>query len=415
VEEILKVYESNHLDPPWSHVLVLSLDLVALVCLAWCIRELLSARQAANQAREVEESALALSEGARFIAGHVELAKDADIAVRITLTQEGRQTKHRYGFRHTWTETNRETEVQPFYLRTESGERVRVEPPRDVVLVDKLDQMDWNRSDFRRRRAEVTPGEWAIVEGRLTKGIDPENPTSSSSYRTTGPTDWTMTSVQRGGMHISTESLSTRYHLRARAFLRTTLGLVALGLISFCFTIPYRTRAYLGHNVIGIYERKQYVPGSKRRGQPTLSKYLVTVSASENSQPFVAQYQVRRDDYERLPKEKGRIWIRYVPGKPSVTTLGSGASFEGYLGLISAFFLSVGVEYLMRTRRYRRWYEGKYVETALGTLPIPPNTKFDSDNVVEGPPLPRKPAEPREPIEVDVDVESKEIIRETRR
>lgn len=266
MDEILTVFENNHIDPPWSHLVILGLDVLAIVAVVWCVREYLAAQRAAQQASSTEKSILPLHEGARFIAGHAELAEGAKTAIRITITQEGTQREHRTKFTHKWTEIDRVVDIQPFYVRTAAGERVRVEPPQDVMLVDKLDQMEWFEMARRRRRAELTAEERAIIEGVLERGADPEM-RSEHSYRAEHATGWIMKATARQGMRVSTESLARRHELRARAFFWTVVLAVVLCVGAIGIVFPYRIRVLFGKTIAADYVGKEtFTTPSGKRG-----------------------------------------------------------------------------------------------------------------------------------------------------
>jgi hypothetical protein len=380
VDEIIKVFENNHVDPPWSHVFVLSLDAIAILAVLWCVRQVFASQRAARQAKRLEESALPLYEGARFVAGYVELAEGSTTAIRVTIKQEGTQTEYKNKYSHKWTEFDRHVEAVPFYVRTANGERVRVEPPIDVMLVDKLDQMEWHEMTRRRRRAELVPAERAVIEGVLRRGPDPELQ-KSGSYRAATATGWIMHPTKKGGMSVSAESLSRRHELRTRAFAWTAAWGIFLGIVAMSVVVPYRARLLFGKTVVANYLGKEtYETVNGKGGRQT--HYAARVFfEKEHGGVLQERFDVDAKEYSALPTSPGRIWLRYVSAYPWATALGRNASVASWQLLIAAAILGMGLYRIGRTHRHRRWYEGQVVEEGTGILPVPTNERFLADSI----------------------------------
>jgi len=379
VEEILEVFENNHIDPPWSHALVLSLDLMMIWAVAWCVYKVWQTNRAAEQARRMEKSTVSLFEGARFVAGNVELAQGEKTAVRVTIKQEGEEKLNKGAYSHSWTEVERKIEAVPFYLRTTNGERVRVEPPTDVMLVDKLDQMEWSHPTKRRRRAELVAGEQAIIEGRLERGHDPELQ-NGSGYRDTGARGWVMKPTQRRGMSISSEGLARRHELRAKAFVRLTFVTIIISVIATAMTIPYRLRTFAGKNVEATYLHRGVYLEKDKKNQRTTKTYTAHAKyIDDNGIEHVGRYDVDFSDYEVLPPRPGRIWMRVVPAYPQLSALGKGTSVSFGELFFRFFILVIGRFCIDYTRDHRRWYEGHVVDRGKGQLPAPSDARFLED------------------------------------
>lgn len=381
MEEILKVYEAQHLDPPWSHIVVWSLNALAILAAAWCIRELLGARRATAMAERMEMSTSSLYEGARFVAGYVELAHGQEAAVHVTILQEGTQTQAKRGWSHKWTEIQRDVFVTPFYLRMANGDRVRVEPPVDVMLVDKLDQIESLTATKRQRRAELTPNEYAVIEGRLERGADPELQSTSTTYRNAVATGWVMKPDKRRGMSVSTESLSRRHELRAQAFGKVAVWVLLSSLGALLVPWPYYTRLVLGRNVYAEYRGKEtYIDmsGKKRR-----NAYGVLVSYEDPAYPersYISRNEISHRDFPRLPTTKDRyIWLRYVPGRDWATCLGRGTSVHALSMIASTYLVAVAFFITAGTWRRRRWYENHLIDVGAGPLPDPLKSRFRVD------------------------------------
>ena len=398
MEEILNIAEFNHLSPPASHLWVLGIDIIAIFSVGLWLREIWLARRAAELAKRTESNATPLYEGARFLTGDVEFASGSNAAVRITIGQTGRESLSQKNRSHTWHETTRETEAQPFYVRTKNGERVRVEPPKDVMLVDKLDQMEWTSATFRRRRAELTAGEHVIIEGRLERGSDPEAREAATTYRSNAPVGWVMRDTKRRGMHISTEGLSKRHELRARAFLRALWIVALIECMVLGLMAPYHVRLALGRNVVGNYDGKGFyeTTDSKRRVVP---HYTAMVSYQDDSGDVYSEHvEVNSGVYDTLPTRDRRIWIRYVPRKSWATALGIGASVNAPMLLFCLTFEVIAMIWMVRAYRRKRWYEAPLVQQMPGELPPPTLERFRLEPIEPPPTAPRPAAPDVEPI-----------------
>lgn len=409
MDEILKIVELNHMPPPTSHLWVLGIDMIAILSLGVWIREILVARRAADLAKRTENAALPLYDGARFISGDVEFASESSHAVRVTIGQTGSEALSQKNRSHRWHEVTRETEAQPFYVRTKNGERVRVEPPKDVMLVDKLDQMEWTMPTWRRRRAELSVGEHVVIEGRLERGFDPEAHEAASTYRSKAPVGWVMKDAKRRGMNISTEGLSKRHHLRARAFLRAFWLVLLVELMAVGVLGTYHIRLILGRNVVANYHGKLFseTTDSKRRRVP---HYKAMVSYQDDSGDVYSEHvEINRDDFNAVPNQGRRIWIRYVPGKPWATALSLGTSVHASMLVLALSFEAVGIFWMVRAYRRKRWYEAPLVQEVQGELPPPTHERFVADQVEESVPQEQRPAAPEiEPISTNFTEKSEE-------
>jgi len=383
LQNIVKVFEDNHIDPPWAHVLVFALDVVLFLAIAFCIREIRRARRAAVEADVVIKPDAPLFEGARFVGGTIEYAQGEDVAVRVTITQEGTEQSDKNNHKsHTWTEQEREILARPFYLRHATGARVRVEPPDDVMLIDTLDQKEWMSQTRRKQRAELLPGEWSVVEGRLHKAPDPEGSGQAAGYRQAATAGWVMKPSPQKGMHVSTESLSRRHELRGRAFVWTTVWVVLLGLLMNAPLFTYRARVFLGENVVATYLGKRaYTTTSKGKQHNHYS-----VNTQYEREPGVMEYggiiDVDHEDFVELPGQPGEIWIRRVPSVPIATALGQGSSVSSVFLFAAAVAAGLTWFRVFRTHTYRRWYEGRLVENGRGPLPPQSNERFLADDLL---------------------------------
>jgi hypothetical protein len=316
-------------------------------------------------------------DGARFVAGTVELAAAEAVAIRVTVTQEGSEQKTKNGHSHKWQEIHRRTVARPFYLLHSTGERIRVEPTEDVLFVDTLDQREWIEPLRRSLRAELLPGEHAVVEGVLRKAPDPEAEGVSVGYREAASRGWVM-KPGRSGMHVSVEDLSRRHALRAKAFRSTLVWVILLGIAAQVPLWTHRQRYFLGANMVAEYTEKTSYVTRNSKGQITTHYVVKLFYDDEKSFRHYETLEIDSDDYEDLPA-KGRIWVRHVPGHPEATALGAGSSVGAVPWFLAAGLLGIGGYRVIAAHRYRRWYEGPVVHKGNGRLPPYTGERFLAD------------------------------------
>jgi hypothetical protein len=202
---------------------------------------MLEARRRARAAKVAETVAekRELAPGYAIVHGQVETG-DALPAVSVRIRQAGREYTVKNEPRHVWTEISREVDARPFSLLLASGERVKVLPGENVLLVDllgigpivierteslpglnagtKATQM--LTTPVRTRTAELTSRDFAYACGRLVP------PSSAVAYRTTEE-GFTLHPPSRGKMLLSAEPLEERFQRRARFHVRWVMGCVA--------------------------------------------------------------------------------------------------------------------------------------------------------------------------------------------
>lgn len=379
METIHKIFENWHVGPPWAHLFVFALDATVIAAIVFCVREIRRARSAAKAAERANDRSTPLFDGARFVAGTVELAQGERLAIRVTVIQDGTEHSTKNGKYHVWKERDRTTKARPFYLRHESGARIRVEPPEDVLLVDALDQKEWLDRHERRLRAELLPGEHAIVEGILRREHDPEEGGAHVGYRQAASQGWVLKPGRHGRMHVSTEDLSRRHVLRARAFKFALAWMVFAALIAQAPLAPYRARVFLGKNVIADYSGKSsYQTRTSKGGVQTHYIAKVWYGAAGGEREYL-DAEIDVGDYRDLPSSPGKMWVRHVPEWETATALGAGSSVHFWGWFLAVCCTFGGIAKLVMTHRYRRWYEGNVEQKGQGELPIPTGERFRAD------------------------------------
>jgi len=383
------VYSNNHIDPPASYFMVLGLCALCLSVIALTVQQILRARAAAKTAEGAHNPHNPLVQGSRFVAGQVEYAQGETVAVDVTVTQRGTEQATKNGHTHTWTEIGRVLRSRPFYLRHVSGARVRVEPSERIVLVDRLDQMSWRQPYERRVRATLSPGEFAIVEGQLQMGPDPEAAASVQGYRE-GGLGWVMGPRPDGGMEASAESLSRRHELRARGLTRALIAAsitMALGVLP---TLGFWLRVVSGEDrPVQVVSLDAWTTRDSK-GRRT-RHWGVRVSDTQLSQT-TQRYEVDDSDYDAMQRlgigqfgyrgygglgtAPHQVWMRVVPGSPDMSSLGTGVSVHVGAWIFFSITSIIGLALFAAAHGHRRWYEGKATKNGNGRLGIPTGAHF---------------------------------------
>jgi hypothetical protein len=385
-EAAIAIHEELCFGPPVSTTAVIGVDLALLGALGVCLWATGRTRRALQHARAAVAAGAPLEEGQRVVTGKVELAAGEELAVEVTVTQQGEQRAVKNGHVHEWKEVDRKVSAQPFYVVHESGVRVRVEPPEPgrVELVDRLDQEEWTSRTERRKRAALTAGETAFVEGRLERAHDPEGGTAAG-YREAA-LGWVMRAPPGRKLAVSAEPLEHRHELRLRALEK----LFPLLLVGFVVTqaplLGFWMRAFAGHDVEAAYVRKETYATKDSKGRLT-QHYVVDVRVPGEAES--RRFEIGGSDYGDIALPPGTAVVRKVGALSFATRLGPGASI-GLFSFLAA--LALGGAFVAKTSavlRHKRWYERPLAESGSGELPSPPGTRFARTRA-PGPPPPKK-------------------------
>jgi hypothetical protein len=240
------VYEQGALSPVLA-VPVIAVALIALVVLI--VLALVRARKrdalAATAEASVGDVPPALVENSDVILfGVVRHAPDQHVAVKVAITQEGKETESSGTWSHSWTEIDRDITVVPFLLELPNKTHVLVEPPQNVDVADALDQKVWIDRNRRILSAELVPGEAIYARGRLERS---EHASVPAGYRDV-QWGWAL----RGSRHqmlLSSEPLGSGLRARA-AFHRRCAWIALVVLIATQVTLAGFYRRALGHTEV---------------------------------------------------------------------------------------------------------------------------------------------------------------------
>lgn len=356
----------DHIDPPFSHAWVWGMNGMLVLCVLASVIHRARAYQFARQADDALDPHAPLTQGARFISGRVEFAEGQTTAISVHVEQNGEESKGKNEWSHTWTEVQRTTNAVPFYVRRPSGERVRVEPGENPILIDKPAEIVWANRYRRTRIAKLTGGEEVIVRGQLTQGPDPESQ-EGGGYRSSAR-GWVLAPGRGQRMEVCAEKLGDRHRKRARSFGSTIAALFwMIGFVNLFF-LNYHARFFYGEDTCATVTNKNISISIDSKGRRTLH-YEVRLAVDAPDKPNVLN-ELDDDDWERF--EVGAILgFRNVPQFPSKSIVGTDTSTHVLTIIFASLFALLGFGVYMGTRNYRRWYEGKLNDQGKGRLPDP--------------------------------------------
>ncbi|MCC6521941.1 MAG: hypothetical protein IT373_04710 [Polyangiaceae bacterium] len=355
-----------HLPPAWSAAAVL---LCALPYLGALVGALRRARRHGRTARSEERSfdpEAMLVAGDVVVTGRVEYAEGAELAVRVEVVQSGTESESSGSWSHSWTERARRVRVHPFYLRLASGERVRVEPADDALLVDALDGMVLVNRTERIRTAELSPGEQVFVRGTLGRGADPEG----ERYRSGRALVLRATPGHR--MLVSSEPLGARFRKRQRTYRRWAVAaLVCLCAVQASF-FSFHALAFGGRTVPGTVEARRAIERTDSEGDPYTDYEVDVLVALPDAPSLRFTEEVSEGDYA-LAAEGSPVAVRHVQAVPSLAELGTGGTVHGVrFALVLPLGLAFYSIYAGARRRSRPWYLRPVKDTGSGQLPDVP-------------------------------------------
>lgn len=342
-------------------VIVISLAfLVPAIVIGWS-RAARRRTLASSAETSLGDEAHPLSEGKDVVlSGIVRHFEDHDVAVKVSITQEGTETESSGSWSHRWTEIDRDIVVAPFLLELPNGQHVRVDPPRNVDVADDLDQKVWIDRNKRVLSAELVPGEKIHARGRLERS-DVASP--GSAYRdvawgwSLGPTD--------GQMLLSSEPLGAGLRERARFHARYAWIAVSILLASQLSLVWYFNRL-LGDTIVVEVASKRFFQTTDSDGD-THDHYEITLA--HDSDLVDRSVEIDEDDYEYLDA-KSRVPVRRATA--TNWNLGESATISILHGvLLFAAPYVFWIAYAIRRRASRPWFRRRVDDSGSGRLPDP--------------------------------------------
>lgn len=360
---MIDLLSEEHFSPLWSSILIdgfgtLGVAIVTALALRYRARELRDAA-AADASTHVNRD---LAPGPCVLRGRVEYAQDANWAVRVDVDQEGDEHESSGVWTYKWTEKNRRVHIAPFYVRLESGRRIRIEPSDDVLLVDEMNGVVRIDLKKRTRYAELVPGETIYASGLLVRAPDPENNALTSGYRNSAES-LVLRPPASGSMLLSTEPLGARFRARAAFYAGAAKWIVASAIFLHALFFGFHARRYLGQTENASIDRLEHY--TTRDEGNEVFRYRVDVQTNDGL-PIVSH--VPYSVYQRLTPGM-QIPIRRIRGAlANSSSLGAGVTSHSSALIFPAFLLLAWVAYRHLEKTSRPWYEREVNDSGSGRL-----------------------------------------------
>ncbi len=328
--------------------------------LGTALRRMMRFGDEAAKAEQAMERDSVLSAGPAIVVGVVETARDSDETVTVEISQFGEETENSGSWSHSWKERDRRVRVAPFYLRRPSGDRIRIEPTKEVFLVDDMDGHILVNQTERIRFAKLVPNEEVVAKGILRQDFDPES--TSQAYRD-APRGWVMSGSGRGRpLFISSEPLAARFE-RMRSFhYRAAWWFFAFFLAMQAVHCSHHARILTGESDLAeIVKRYTYITTDDDDVETTHYALKVTTrwGGSYTS-------DISRDVYFDV-QEGMRIPINHA-GESRVQ-LGGRPTMHIFAVCFAALILVLlALFYRYRIRAKRPWYSSKVQNKGSGRL-----------------------------------------------
>lgn len=279
------------------------------------------------------------------------------VCVRIHQVGEGVQDSPR-GWSHAWSELSRDATAGPFYLEHASGEVIRVEPGKEVFLIDALSRVEQTSDTRRIRIAELTAGEMATIHGSLSEGMH-DRMRSPEGYRS-APRGWILRPVGTERMLISTEPLEDRHRKRRFFHAGWLVGFtLALGMFG---AINYAMAAWLigrGQVVqVDVAETTTWTTSDKEGHVTTHYGLKGSLADATGKQPVeVETNKMAHGKLDEALKKGGRVQVPFwkYEDELSAGTHPSISIGKGIFDLVAGFLLLI--VYTAMSFVSRGWYE----------------------------------------------------------
>lgn len=353
----------GHLASSLSFFLIDGCGIIGFAALwLYAMRRRKHEAQRAQIADAAAEERRQIAPGPTVLRGRVEYAEGASEAVRVDIDQEGTERENSGVWSYKWAEKNRRVHVQPFYLRLDSGERIRIEPTSQVLLVDAMDGLIRVDLTQRIKFAQLTPGERVYAVGELVQARDPEANGQGGGYRA-APEALVLRPSRGEPMLLSSEPLGARYRKREEFHASNACWIVGIALVLQVFFAGFQVRCFLGKTEMVIITRlERYLTTSDG---DDVYRYLVHAQSPSGDQ--VSDYV---DVYTFAELKVGdSLPFRVVPGVFSrMSTIGEEITASRYAFLFGVILGLSVFGYRKAEREAADWYEREVVDSGDGRL-----------------------------------------------
>lgn len=333
----------------WMTVGVLHVGVPAAVILVSELR----ARRAAARALAADLRASAggsLAPGLACVHGRIEVGEGSDHALRIEITQRGKNERSAGGFTHAWSETHRRVSALAFWVHDERG-RVQIAADAQPLLVGELALSTRPGPDgaHRVRVAELLDGDEVYVAGELAVGSGP----AGSAYRERERV-LVMRPPRRERLLVSTAPLGDHFRGLCAGHRSARNGFVVLGLLFGLLDLGAWTRV-----VAGRVELATIVEATSRQSKNIDHCELVTELPDRQTVEVDADVpgcQGLEPGHKVHVTVVGPRWFAHVGSAPAVHEASLAISL-----LVLLFFAPIG-----HMLRDKSWRDTKLVELGDG-------------------------------------------------
>lgn len=353
------LYEAAGLaDPSLALVVVAALTLLSFSISIWVLTWTRAARRAGEQRTAAAHTSVPTREGPVTVTGTVSYADGADLALRVDITQEGREAYSSGEWSQTWTEKDRKIAVAPFELEMDGGERLRVEPTRNVLFTGAFTKKVLVDTYTRVRTAELEPGKRVWIDGHLVSEADTRHP---EGYREVGRA-LVLRDSPKHRMRISDEPVEMPYRRLASRWWMLG-GLLLLGSVGMQVSfIPFHLRTFHGETVGAT------VTGRTVDSDGDSLRHVVAVRFDDGASGW---FPVERDHHTAFVTGMP-LPVRRVRGSTSMTQAGPEPSLDWW-HLLQCVLVSGGALIAVLVTRKSRPDEPeppKLVEHEKGRIPV---------------------------------------------
>jgi hypothetical protein len=255
----------SNLSPEWSWT---AIWVIALAIAAYCFSCVLRY----FRMRKIAALTIVQRSDETIVSGVVEFALGQNQAIRVEVDETGIYTPPSKSKPYwTWTEHARRVLARPFYVRTRDGARIRIEPDSEVLLADKLDNVQKHSNIERTRSAELVAGEPVWVHGACITGVDPEIRDRAQGYRSGPMATLVLRKSGRRKLIVATEPLPTEFLRYAGGYARFAwASALLLSLFVGTVAVPYLDRA------TGQAKECTVLSSAPERNKGSITGYSVT-------------------------------------------------------------------------------------------------------------------------------------------
>ncbi len=353
----------SHMWPALSLVFALSAAACCLYVLVLGAYRIAANLRLAVQAPDVPGGVTRLQTGPAILRGRVRTL-DGGTAMRVEIDQIGAERQNKNNWSHTWTETERRVQSNPFSLVLDDGKVVEIAADKDTFLVDALDAGRRLQAAVRRRTAELSLNEHVYCVGELRLGA-PDFSARASTFREPSAAGYRMVAPRGGQLLIASEPLPARYYARARWHTGQLVWSVIFSAAVALLFAPYVARALIGkHAEFFIGGKRYYVTGSRK--SRTSHFHLSGIRTDTNEG---IEEDASRGTYDRV-KPHDRIPVIYLDGWPKLMQLGARATSNSYFAALGLLIALLRMMTWRASRvRSRPWYAQRpLIEHGAGRL-----------------------------------------------